>query len=145
MNNFFSSSEEQVRSTRILLDQLETAVENLFYISETDSEIVPFSIAGGSAKEFTSRLLESLGLPPKSLIAEREFDLVFGRLTRVHEGANERAKQSAERFRNLIELIERNLKGIRVLAIGSIRVTLIIGGIDVEGNFTGVKTFAVET
>lgn len=145
MNNFFSSSEEQVPSTRKLLDRLEKAVENLSYISETDAEIIPFSLAGGSEGDFEPRLLESLGLSAESPITERAIDAVFGRLTRINEGANERSRESAERFSKLKELIERNLNDIRVLAIGSIRVTLVIGGTDTEGNFTGVRTFAVET
>ena len=125
--------------------RLEKSVGNLTYISETDAAILPFSIKGTELNELIPKVLSEFGLPSESPIAERDFEQFFARLTRVYEGANERSKQSAERFSTLRELLARNLKGIRVLAIGSIRVTLVIAGFDNEGSFTGIHTSAVET
>ncbi len=145
MDNFFSSGEEQFSSTRLLLDRLEKAIENLTYISETDSEIVAFSTDGKNGEAPFGNLIAELGLPSDSPVVEREFGQFFGRLTRVFEGANERAKLSAERFAKLRELLDRNLKDIRVIVIGTVRVTIVVAGYDIEGAFTGVRTSAVET
>ncbi len=43
------------------------------------------------------------------------------------------------------ELLENNLKGLKVFKIGKIQLDVYVVGIDAEGKLTGIKTNAVET
>lgn len=120
-------------------------VENLWFLSETDAEISPFFIpleGKGLSKEI---IVAAIGKPIDSPVEEREFDDYFGRLTRVYDGANDVVRNNAERFTRLRDLLKSNLSGLRVYKIGTIRVDVLVVGIDAAGDVRGIRTFAVET
>lgn len=124
--------------------RLSEASEGLIYISETDAEITPFE--GGPAGEVTAgSLLAQIGAPADSGVEERGFEEIFGRLTRVYEGAGEEQAATAGRFGALKQVMEQNLRDLKVFKVGRIQVDVYMVGIDADGNLSGVKTKAVET
>lgn len=123
---------------------LSEASQGLIYISETDAGIETFE--GGPAGEVTAgNLLAQVGAAADSAVEERGFEEIFARLTRVHEGEGEEQAATAGRFGALKQVMEQNLRDLKVFKIGRIQVDIYMVGIDGEGNLSGVKTRAVET
>jgi hypothetical protein len=126
-------------------EKLQKAVENLFYMSETDAEIVTFFAECTGPENSKETVLAATGKSSDSPVEERDFDEFFARLTRVYEGANDQAKATAERFSRLGTLLGENLEDVKVFKVGSIRLDVFVVGRDRSGNLIGIRTFAVET
>lgn len=123
-------------------EQIKTTVKDLYYISETDSEIFPFvgvKAAGVSAEE----LLRQLGRTEP--VEEREFEDFFKRLTAMQEWFGDEETATANKFSELKELLLKNLKDVKVFKVGKIEVDIYIVGLDQENVLTGVWTKAIET
>lgn len=125
--------------------ELENAVENLVFMSETDAPMKPFSINGSDSSSIKESVAEFDGFEFGEAIEERGFEELFARLTRVHVGANEVSVRRAERFLRLKSLLAANLTNLTVVRIGTIRINVYIVGRDGSGKILGIKTFAVET
>lgn len=126
-----------------LSDQIKETVRELYYISETDSELFPF--VGEKAKEVSANeILRQLGRDGE-LVEERNFEDFFKRLTEYQEWFGEEETKTANRFSELKELLEKNLREIKVFKVGRIEVDVYIVGLDKDGFLAGVWTKAVET
>lgn len=127
-----------------LSERIRETSEGLYYISETDAEISPF--AGTKADAVTKEnLLRQTGNKPDAPVEERDFAAFFTRLTKIEDWFGEEEKHSAAKFARLKELLERNLKGLRVFKVGRIEIDIYVVGLDAQGNLAGIKTQAVET
>jgi hypothetical protein len=129
---------------QIFAHQLTNVSKDLIYISETDAEILPF--VGGKAEVVESRILlkqirESLDSP----IEERGFEEFFRPLIKMQDWFNEEHINIAKRFLALKNLLETNLKDLRVFSIGRTNLDVYIVGLDTENNLMGIRTKAVET
>jgi hypothetical protein len=127
-----------------LLDEIGRRTAGLFYISETDAEITPFS--GGRVGNVTAAgLLRILDLPPETQIESRNFDDFFEGLTRERDWHTEADRHRIHMFRLLQASLKENLEDRHVFRIGTTRVEIFAVGRDPEGNLVGIKTMAVET
>ena len=127
-----------------LSEQIKTAAGGLWYISETDAEIIPFT---GSKADAVTRenLLSQLGKPPDTPVEERGFEEMFARFVKVEDWFGEEEKATAEKFAALKSLLEKNLTDLKVFKVGRIELAVYFIGLDREGNLTGFQTKAVET
>jgi hypothetical protein len=127
-----------------LAPRLQETSEGLYYISETDAEMTPFVGAHTDAVTKENLLLQT-GNKPDAPVEERDFADFFARLTRIQDWFGDEEKQTAAKFARLKELLERNLKDVKVFKVGRIEVDIYIVGLDDEGKLAGIKTKAVET
>jgi len=123
-------------------DQIKIIVKNLYYISESDSEIFPFI---GEKCESVSgdELLRQL--KRNDPVEERDFEDFFKRLTEMQEWFGDEETTTANKFLELKELLLKNLKDMKIFKVGKIQVEIYIVGLNSESVLAGVWTKAVET
>lgn len=127
-----------------LTQQIKTAASGLWYISETDAEIFPFT--GSKADSVTKEnLLTQIGKPPDTPFEERGFDEMLERFITIQDWFGDEEKATAEKFAALKSLLEKNLTDLKVFKVGRIEVDIYFVGLDAEGNLAGIQTKAVET
>ncbi len=127
-----------------LTEQIKNAVTDLWYMSETDAEIFPFT--GSKADSVTKEsLLDQIGKQADTPVEERGFDEMFTRLTTIQDWFGDEEKATAEKFTALKSLLEKNLKDSKVFKVGKIELDIYFVGLDAEGNLAGIQTKAIET
>lgn len=127
-----------------LKEQIKKACEKLFFVSETDAEVLPFfgKQAQAVTKEEVLRQTESRADMP---IEERNFTDFFSGLIQIQDWFGDEEKATAQKFAELKDLLERNLRALSVFRTGKIQLDIYVVGLDAENNLSGVKTKAVET
>lgn len=123
-------------------DQIKTIVKDLYYISESDSEIFPF-VGEKATSVSADELLRQLGRT--NPVEERDFEDLFKRLTTMQEWFGNEETATANKFSELKEMLLKNLKDVKVFKVGKIEVDIYIVGLNSESILTGVWTKAVET
>jgi hypothetical protein len=137
-------SEKAEKPKANLAEQIKTAADGLWYISETDAEIFPFT--GSKADSVTKEnLLNQIGKPPDTPVEERNFDQMFERFIKIQDWFRDEEKATARKFAALKNLLEKNLTGLKVFKVGRIELDIYFVGLDREGNLAGFRTKAVET
>ncbi len=127
-----------------LTQQIKNAAEGLWYISETDAEIFPFT--GSKADAVTKEnLLDQIGKPPDARVEERGFEEMFKRFITIQDWFGDEEKAIAEKFAALKSVLEKNLTDLKVFKVGRIELDIYFVGLDKEGNLAGFQTKAVET
>lgn len=135
---------DETAAEQSLMEQLKAASEGLYYISETDAEILPF--AGSKADSVTKEeILRQTNSQADANVEEREFGEIFARLTKMQDWFGDEEKATAERFSALKDLLEKNLRDLKVFKIGSIDIDIYFVGLDAENNLMGIQTKAIET
>ncbi|MGI8545359.1 MAG: nuclease A inhibitor family protein [Aridibacter sp.] len=130
----------------MLKEKLDEATDKLFYISESDAPVKPFT--GGRAEAVTSgNLLKEIKTGSKNgsieEITPAEF---FEPLTKLRAGASAQETEYAERFDKIKNMLDENLRDVKVFKVGDdYQKKVYIVGLDEEGNLTGVQTEATET
>ena len=137
-------SEKAGKPKASLSEQIKKAAEGLWYISETDAEIFPFT--GSKADAVTKEnLLKQIGQPPDVVVEERGFDEMFARFIKIQDWHGDEEKATAGKFAALKTLLEKNLTDLKVFKVGRIDRDIYFIGLDREGNLAGFQTKAVET
>lgn len=127
-----------------LAEQIEKSVKGLWYMSETDAEIMPF--IGNQTEAVTKEnLLTQIEKQLDTPVEERDFTELFERLTKMQDWFGDEEKETAEKFSVLRNLLETNLKDLKVFKVGKIELDVYVVGLDSEGNLMGIQTKAVET
>lgn len=127
-----------------IFEGIKSLCSGLYYMSETDAEILPF--VGGKVKKLTrEKFAEEIGVTDHSKIEERDFDSFFKRLVEIKDWFGEEEKKMAKRFSELRDFLIQNLSDLRVFRIGRIEIDIYVVGIDRAGKIVGFKTKAVET
>lgn len=127
-----------------LAEKIKNISGNLRYMSETDAEIRFFE--GGPVDAVNKdSLLAQIGKPGGAWIEERDFAETFKRLTKIEEWYGDEEKESARKFAALRDVLQQNLRDLRVFKIGRIEKDVYIVGLDEAGTLVGVETKAVET
>jgi len=136
---------EAVETPKVnLSEQIKSAAEGLWYMSETDAEIFPFT--GSKADSVTKEtLLGQIEKPAETPVEEREFAQFFERLTSIKDWFGDEEKATAGKFAALQSLLEKNLRELKVFRVGQIQIDIYVVGLDAEGNLAGIQTKAVET
>lgn len=125
-----------------LAERLKKASKEILYISETDAEILPFVGEKAEAVNAETVLKQTRTDAP---VEERDFEEFFKRLTSLQEWFGDEEIENANRFAKLKEILQKNLKDIKVFKIGTVEINIYIVGLDQQNILTGVQTKAVET
>ena len=125
-------------------DAVAKACEGLYYVSETDAEILPF-FGGKGAGSLLETIVRALGVNNDTAVEERSFSELFSRLTKIQDWFTEIETKKVKRFLKLQKLLEENLDDLTVVRTGRVRIDIYVVGIDGEGSLAGIKTKAVET
>ena len=135
---------EDKKSGKELEKEIERIVSGLYYISETDSEIFPF--VGDKAEDVTREIILSQTKCADGFeIEERNFAEFFAPLTKIQDWFGDEEIEAARKFRSLKELLQKNLRDLKVFKIGTIELDVYAVGLDSENVLMGIKTKAVET
>jgi len=127
-----------------LAEQIKIAVRGLYYISETDALIQPF--IGKQAKTVSKQeILSQTKKAADSTVEEKDFAGFFARLTEIQDWFGDEEKEIAKKFVRLKELLEKNLRDLKVFRIGKIQLDIYVVGLNAEDNLLGIETKAVET
>jgi len=127
-----------------LAGQIKKAAEGLYYISETDAEISLF--VGEQTEAMTKEtVLSQTKNAADAPVEERGFAELFARMTEIQDWFGDEEKETAQKFVRLKELLESNLRDLKVFKIGKIQLDVYVVGLDAENKLTGIKTKAVET
>lgn len=137
--NLARDEDENDRLLRALAD----ACRGTVFISETDAEMEPFT-AGKVVSPSLSAYLAALRTD-NEYVEEVSFDNFFARLTSEKDWHRELEKERVRQFSKLRGVLEKELKDLRVIRNGRIRIDIYIAGIDEHGRLAGVKTKAIET
>ncbi len=123
---------------------LNDLTKNLFYISETDAEIIPFTFRQAACVTAAEVLFQS-GHDANDPVETIAPDTFFSRLMATKDWFGPREKERAARFAALKTELEKELKDIKVFRVGKVQIEIFVVGLDGEGRLAGVKTKAVET
>ncbi len=124
--------------------QIKKLSEGLYYISETDAEILPF--VGKKAQAVISdEIKNQIEEAKTSEIEQKDLKEFIARLTEIQDWFGEEEKATAQKFSELKSLLEKNLKDLKVFKVGKIQIDVYAVGLDAESNLMGIKTKAVET
>lgn len=127
-----------------LSEEIKTAAGGLWYMSETDAGIFPFT--GSKAAEVSKEiLLQQIGKAAGVTIEERDFDQMFERFIKIEDWYGDEEKATAAKFAALKSLLEKNLSDLKVFKVGDVERDIYFVGLDAEGNLAGIQTKAVET
>lgn len=124
--------------------QIAEAVKGLYYVSETDAEILPFVGAKSQTVSVEEILIQTKN-ESNAAIEERNFADFFARLTEIQDWFGDEEKQTAAKYTVLKNLLEKNLRELKVFKIGKIELDVYVVGLDAENILTGIRTKAVET
>lgn len=131
-------------SENIFSEGVKRLAGGLFYISETDAEIVPFEGVETEAVT-TDEILRQTGQLPETPIEERNFEEIFLRFTKIQDWFGEEETETAGKFLELKNFLEQNLRDLKVFKIGRIQLKVYFVGLDSQGVLKGIQTEAVET
>ncbi|HXG82908.1 MAG TPA: nuclease A inhibitor family protein [Pyrinomonadaceae bacterium] len=124
--------------------QIKKITDGLYYMSETDAEILPFT--GKKTQSVTSQeVLNQSKSDSNAAIEEKDFTQFFARLVKIQDWFGDEEKATAAKFTELKNLLEKNLKDLKCFKIGQIQIDIYVVGIDAENNLMGIMTKAVET
>lgn len=127
-----------------LPEQLKKFTKGLFYTSETDAEILPF--VGKRAEAVTTQeIAAQTESKADSPIQEKDFTEFFRSLTEIQDWFGEEEKATAQKFTDLKNLLENDLRYLKVFKIGKIQINVYAVGLDAQSILTGIQTKAVET
>ena len=120
------------------------AAKGLYYISETDAEIVPY--LGEKAEAVTrDEILRQTARTDADRFEELAPDAFFAQLTGLQDWFDAARKERAARFAALYEDLKDSLQDLHVFRIGQTRIDIYVVGLNAEGRLAGIKTQAVET
>lgn len=129
---------------QIFLEKLKEAAKGLIYLSETDSEVLPF-IGEKSETVDVKSLLKQIDIASDANISEVDFEEFFENLTKFEDWFDKEETETAEKFLKLKNLLEANLSDLRVFKFGNIEIEIYVVGLDKNNKLLGIKTKAVET
>lgn len=127
-----------------LTEQIKKASDGLYYISETDAEISLF-IGKPAVNVNKETILSQTQSASDSKVEERDFIDFFTRLTEIQEWFGDEESETAKKFVRLKDILEKNLRDLKVFKIGKIELDIYAVGLDAEDKLIGIKTKAIET
>ena len=126
-----------------LRQALDDACRGMFYVSETDSPIVPVLSATPNdvtIEEFIKNAVRSNGQVEKKPISA-----FFDRLISEKAWQSEDERSNAGRFSILRAIVLDQLDGPATYRIGRVQIDIFVLGRDAEGCIAGFRTRSVET
>ena len=120
------------------------ACDGLVYISETDAEVTPVDLGTADSID-VEIILQRAGMKVGTEVGEVDAEKFFTKLTAIKEQQSDAQKKRAKKFLALQQVLENNLRSLKVYRFGKIRIDILIVGLDDAGQILGVRTNAVET
>jgi hypothetical protein len=116
----------------------------LLMISESE---YPFEVINwGSIGELTTqKILQITNHPEDSAVDEVELKHFFRNIAFAQEWHSEDQKQEVVKFHTLLNVLNKNLKDIKVYRIGSTSIDVYIVGETVNEELVGLSTKVIET
>jgi hypothetical protein len=133
---------KKIDKPETLAERIKKVSEGLFYISESDAEILPFVGERGEAVNAETILKQTNSDAP---VEERDFKDFFKRLTELQEWFGDEEIENANKFAKLRDMLQKNLRDIKVFKVGRIEIDIYVVGLDAQNILTGIQTKAVET
>ncbi|MBX3242950.1 MAG: hypothetical protein KF685_00595 [Acidobacteria bacterium] len=123
--------------------EIEKAVKDLTYVSETDSL---FSLVCVQKETGVSipRIVKKLSRSATGKVNKEQIASFFENLTTERSWHNEEKRKQTERYRKLQELLNNNLSDLMCYKIGRVKIEIFILGV-YNDHILGVRTEAVET
>jgi hypothetical protein len=127
------------------LAALRQAAEGLTYQSETDAPWKAFSWPG-AAGDPTGEGVRRRGRHRADAPAEEQSpDDFFAPLTWEQDWYGDVERAQAQKYRALLDVVRRTLRGVKVFRVGRRKVRIYVVGVAPEGGWAGLATTAVET
>jgi hypothetical protein len=130
-----------------LQQELERASSGLVFSSESDRPFEFFSLPyqGKSGSPSLGDFARLIGAAPAELVEARSLEKFFARHTTTSDPYDGEAQRIRPRYEELVRVLSRLLRDVKVYRVGKIEVSCYIAGLDASGNLAGLKTVAVET
>ncbi|TAE34136.1 MAG: nuclease [Candidatus Kapaibacterium sp.] len=129
-----------------LLSELYDATEGLFYPSETDAALEPFLWQNIRDTSFSiEKLLLVTRHRKDTPVDGLELADFFAPVIHEEEWMDDSERETAKRFRELQETLEKLLANISVYRVGEVNIDVYIVGKTDDGYYAGVSTHLVET
>ena len=142
MEKYFSPGE---LNSNTLFQVLNETCKGLIYTSENDAPVEAF-LTPANGRSVAETRIDTFGLDDELRQAdEQERVSFFENATRRAAWHGEEQTKRAETFRQLKDLLEKNLRSLAVYRSGTINIAIFVAGVDVAGNVAGIKTSSVET
>lgn len=130
----------------LLLETLKLATTDLLFPSESDAPLEPYCFPGPKGVEPTpAALLQAEHLPSDTPVETITVADLFDPFQSADENASEEDRAEAERYRELVAVLSRELTDLRVYRVGRVDIDVYILGKDATGAWLGLKTHVVET
>jgi hypothetical protein len=127
-----------------LIEQLELAIENLLWFSETESAIQV--VYWRDAENFNQdTLLQQYDYPAETKIAIQEFYAFFSVATKQETWHNEAEQAEVMKYQNLVNLMTENLTDLKVYLLGEVEIAVYILGRTQNKAIAGLTTSIVAT
>jgi len=120
------------------------ACDGLIYISETDAPVTAVDLGQADSIDGET-ILQRARLKAGTEVSEVELKMFFAKLTAIKDGQSDSQKTRAKKFLALQQVLEKDLRSLKVYRFGKIRIDILIVGLDYAGRVLGVHTNAVET
>ena len=127
-----------------VLAVISRACDGLVYISETDAQVTPVDLGTADSID-VEIILQRAGMKVGTEVGEVDAEKFFTKLTAIKEQQSDAQKKRAKKFLALQQVLENNLRSLKVYRFGKIRIDILIVGLDDEGQILGIRTNAVET
>ncbi|MFD2160879.1 nuclease A inhibitor family protein [Paradesertivirga mongoliensis] len=122
--------------------KLEKACLGVMMMSETDYPFEYFSLAEDDHNENNIFIYSNRLNGPVEIIS---LEYLFRNMMKVYSDSSDEEEESAERFQNLMNVLNAELRSVKVYRIGIMKVEVYIAGISLEGVVEGLKTRLIET
>jgi len=131
--------------TNETLKALQDAADGLSYQSETDAPWTVFAWPTAQG-EPTGEGVRQLGRHKAGApVEEQTLEWFFAPLVGDQNWYGDEERATAARYRALLDVVKRYLKGAKVMRVGEREIAVYIVGTACEGGWAGLKTTAVET
>lgn len=129
-----------------LLATLGAASSGLLFPSESDYPLTPYRWVGtDGAEPSPAALIQAEGrkadTPVETLTVRELFEPLFA----LQADATEEEKADVARYHALVELLEAELRELRVYRVGAVEIDVYVLGRHPSGEWLGLKTRVIET
>ena len=130
-------------SDRELVQKLELAIADLFWISEAE---YPFELVYWQDIDCLNEavLLQHCNYDPQTKIRMQDIEAFFAAATTEHEWQNEAEKAEVKRYQKLVSLLSNYLTEVRAYLIGEVEIEVYVLG-KTKQAIAGLKTKMVAT
>jgi hypothetical protein len=128
-----------------VLDSLRAASAGLLFPSERDQPLEAFVWTDAGAELDASALRRRLGLPADAPVERVDPDEFFADAVARRDWHGAAEKDSARRFRILVEVLKDRLSGLRAFRVGRVEIDAYVVGRTARGDWAGVRATLIET